>query len=52
MELSDSIFDRFVVNWQKYSEIIVYRSLLVLSRFKYSTNKNLTKWMKVFNNIA
>jgi len=40
-EISDAIFNRFIANWEKYNTTIVYRSLLILGRFKYTSNRQI-----------
>jgi hypothetical protein len=50
--LGEAIFDRFIANWENFNQTIVYRGLLVIGRFKYESNINLTKWMQIFDRIA
>lgn len=51
-EIADCIFSRFVSNWESYTPTIVHRSLLTLSRLRYDSNQNLTKWMPVFDKMS
>ena len=52
LSLAETIFDRFIKNWERYSDTIVYRSLLTIGRLKYSDNKVLLTWMKTFDKMA
>ena len=50
--LADVIFERFIKNWEGYSQTIVFRALLTVGRIKYTDNKLLPKWMKTFDKMA
>jgi hypothetical protein len=52
LELAETIFDRFVRNWENYNQTIAYRSLLTVGRVKYTENKVLPRWMKTFDKMA
>lgn len=52
IDLAEAIFDRFIVNWENFNTTIIFRSLLILGRLKYESNKNLTKWMQTFDKMA
>lgn len=52
IDIAEAIFDRFIANWENFNSTIIFRGLLILGRLKYESNKNLTKWMQVFDKMA
>ena len=52
IDIAEAIFDRFIASWENFNSTIIFRGLLILGRLKYESNKNLTKWMQVFDKMA